>query len=133
MKVLLTGAPGNIGEYTIPVLLEEGHDVIAFDLQSPRSRGLASRLDPRVRVAWGDLCDPASLRAALRGVEGVVHLAAIIPPHVDKAPDLARRVNVDGTRPKRSSRGSAAARSTVRPARPLRACLRAGGIARGSS
>jgi nucleoside-diphosphate-sugar epimerase len=31
-------------------------------------------------------------------VDAVVHLAAIMPPHVDKAPDLARRVNVDATR-----------------------------------
>lgn len=98
MKVLLTGALGNVGLYTLDALAEEGHDVVAFDLKSPRARRFASRLDPRVQVAWGDITDPASLGAALEGVDAVVHLAAIIPPNVDKAPDAARRVNVDGTR-----------------------------------
>jgi nucleoside-diphosphate-sugar epimerase len=98
MRVLLTGALGNVGLYTVDALLEEGHDVVAFDLESPRARRFASRLDRRVRVAWGDLTDPASLGAALNGVDAVVHLAAILPPHVDEAPELARRVNVGGTR-----------------------------------
>ena len=49
-------------------------------------------------VVWGDITDPASIRAALEGVDAVVHLAGIMPPRVDRAPDLARRINVDGTR-----------------------------------
>ena len=98
MKVLVTGALGNVGLYTVDALLEAGHVVVAFDLRSPKTRRSASRLDPRVKVAWGDVTDPASLGAALEGVDAVVHLAAILPPHVERAPDLARRVNVDGTR-----------------------------------
>ena len=96
MRVLLTGALGNIGSHTVDALLEEGHDVVAFDLESPRARKLAARLDERVQVRWGDITDPASIRAALDGVDAVVHLAAIINP--ERAPDLARRVNVDATR-----------------------------------
>ena len=96
MKVLLTGALGNVGLYTLDALLEAGHDVVAFDLESPRTRKAASGLDRRVRLVWGDVTDPASLGAALEGVEAVVHLAAHLAP--DKAPDLARRVNVDATR-----------------------------------
>ena len=98
MKVLVTGALGNVGSYTLGALLEEGHAVVAFDVESPRARKLASRLDPRVHVAWGDITDANSIRAALEGVDAVVHLAGIIPPNVDRAPDLARRINVDGTR-----------------------------------
>ena len=98
MKVLLTGALGNVGLYTVDALLEEGHDVVAFDLESPRARRLASRLDGRVHVAWGNITDPGSIRTALKGVDAVVHLAGIVPPNVDRAPDLARRINVDGTR-----------------------------------
>ena len=96
MRVLLTGALGNIGAHTVHALLEEGHDVVAFDLESPRARKLAARLDRRVHVCWGDVTDPASVRAALDGVDAVVHLAAIVNP--ERAPDLARRVNVDATR-----------------------------------
>lgn len=95
MKVLLTGALGNIGEYTVGALLEEGHEVVAFDLESPKARKVASDLDERARVVWGDVTDPASLGAALDGVDAVVHLAAILV--TEGAPDLARRVNVDAT------------------------------------
>jgi len=98
MKVLVTGALGNVGSFTVDTLLAEGHEVVAFDVESPRARKLASRLDRRVQVAWGDITDPDSIRAALEGVDAVVHLAGIIPPNVDRAPDLARRINVDGTR-----------------------------------
>jgi nucleoside-diphosphate-sugar epimerase len=95
-RVLLTGALGNVGLSTLEALLEEGHDVVAFDLESPRARKLASRLDGRIRVVWGDITDPSSLRAALDGVDAVVHLAGIVDP--ERAPALARRVNVDATR-----------------------------------
>jgi len=96
MKVLLTGALGNIGTFTIDALLAEGHDVVAFDLESAKARRLAAGLDGRVRVVLGDITDEASVRAALNGVNAVVHLAAILD--ANRTPDLARRVNVDATR-----------------------------------
>jgi len=98
MRVLLTGALGNIGSHTVPALLEDGHDVVALDRASPAARRTAGTLGDRVRVVWGDITDPASLRTALEGVDAVVHMAAIIPPHVDEVPDVARRINVDATR-----------------------------------
>jgi nucleoside-diphosphate-sugar epimerase len=96
MRVLVTGALGNIGAHTVHALLEEGHAVVAFDLASRKARNLAARLGARVDVRFGDVTDPASVRAALDGVDAVVHLAAILDP--ESAPDLARRVNVDATR-----------------------------------
>ena len=97
MKVLLTGALGNIGFFTLQALLAEGHDVVAFDLESRRARKLASGVDGRVQFIWGDLTRPESLRSALEGVDAVIHLAAIIPPFSERVPDLARRVNLDAT------------------------------------
>src|SRR3954469_12145758 len=98
MKVLLTGALGNIGLATMEALLVEGHDVVAFDLDSRRARKLASGFDGRARFVWGDITCPESVKAALYGVDAVIHLAAIIPPHTDRSPDLARKVNVEATR-----------------------------------
>ena len=98
MKVLLTGAMGNIGFSTLEALVVEGHDIVAFDLESRRARKLASRFDGRVRFVWGDITDPESLRKALEGVDAVIHLAAIIPPSTDRVPELARKVNIDATR-----------------------------------
>src|SRR5262249_33703819 len=86
------------GSHTVDALLGEGHAVVAFDVESQRTRRLASRLDTRVRIAWGNITDPASIRAALEGVDAVVHLAGILPPKVDRAPDLARRISAAGPR-----------------------------------
>jgi nucleoside-diphosphate-sugar epimerase len=97
LKVLLTGALGSIGVATLAALLQEGQDVVAFDLESPRARSLASGFDGRAQFVWGDITNPESLRDALEGVDAVIHLAAIIPPYSDKAPELARRVNLDAT------------------------------------
>lgn len=98
MNVLLTGALGSIGLATLAALLDEGHDVVAFDLESRRARKLASGFDGRARFVWGDITKPDSLRDALQGVDAVIHMAGIIPPYSEKAPDLARKVNLDGTR-----------------------------------
>ena len=97
MKVLLTGALGSIGVATLTALLQEGHEVVAFDLKSRRARNLASSFVGRACLVWGDITNPESLRHALDGVDAVIHLAAIIPPYSDKAPELARRVNLDAT------------------------------------
>ena len=96
MKVLLTGALGNIGRFTIDALLAEGHDVVAFDLASPKARRVTAGVHGRVRVILGDITDQAAVRAALAGVHAVVHLAAIL--NANDTPELARRVNVDATR-----------------------------------
>jgi nucleoside-diphosphate-sugar epimerase len=98
MKVLLTGALGNVGVPTLEALLAEGHDVVAFDLESRRARKLASGFDGRVHFVWGDITRPESVDKALEGVDAVIHLAGIIPPAVERAPDLARSVNLDATR-----------------------------------
>ncbi|MGO8940151.1 MAG: NAD-dependent epimerase/dehydratase family protein [Mycobacterium sp.] len=98
MKVLLTGALGSIGVATLTALLQEGHEVVAFDLESRRARNLATSFVGRACFVWGDITKPESLRHALDGVDAVIHLAAIIPPYSDKAPELARRVNLDATR-----------------------------------
>jgi nucleoside-diphosphate-sugar epimerase len=46
----------------------------------------------------GDLRDQAALSRACSGVEWVVHLAAIMPPASETNQDLARTVNIEGTR-----------------------------------
>ena len=98
MKVLLTGALGNVGEYTLKSLLDEGHEVVAFDLPTPDARRRAAKLGDRVQIAWGDITDPASIRGALDGVDAVIHLAGMVPPKVDENVALSTGVNVGGTR-----------------------------------
>ena len=104
MKVLLTGAFGNVGTSTLHELLKRGHTVRCFDLDTRSNRKAARRLDERVEVVWGDLRRPEDVAAAVRNQDVVVHLAFIIPKlsatgvQSEERPDWAWEVNVGGTR-----------------------------------
>lgn len=91
-KVLVTGASGFLGTNLTRRLVARGDDVTCL------VRGSSSRsgLDPLgVRYAVGDVCDPASVRAAVNQAEVVYHLAALLAAF--HARDLLR-VNAEGFR-----------------------------------
>jgi dTDP-L-rhamnose 4-epimerase len=80
--VLITGGLGFIGLNVAKELEEHGYSLILFDNLSSQVHGQVPRIDspllssPNVSVVRGDLTDAAGLRAALRGADAVVHLAA---------------------------------------------------------
>lgn len=89
MKLLVTGATGFLGSTLVPLLSEAGHEV--------RALVRSDAAFPGVDCARGDVRDPESLRRALRGIEGVFHLAGL----VSRDPADGRRMyelHVDGTR-----------------------------------
>lgn len=89
--ILVTGGTGFIGRHLVNQLLAEGRPVRVLSRTPERHR-----FPPPVELVAGDLTDPASLAAALREVETIVHLAGVISPDRSEAHELAR-VNVDGT------------------------------------
>lgn len=100
MKVLLTGAFGNVGKSTLTKLIAKGYEVHIFDLDTPSNRKHARKFKDHVEIVWGDL---RNLKDVLRAFEGadidvVIHVAAIIPPLADRNPELAKAVNVGGTK-----------------------------------
>ena len=99
VNVLLTGALGMVGQHALAELLKAGHRVRVLELPTPRNRKLANRLAaPGLELVWGDVRDELAVARAVEGQEAVAHLAAIIPPGSDRNPELAREVNVGGTR-----------------------------------
>ncbi len=96
--VLVTGAFGNLGRSVVAKLLSEGHRVRAFDLPSPKNRRAARALAARVELVWGDLQRVPDVERAIRNVDAVAHLAAILPPMSERKPQAARAVNIEGTR-----------------------------------
>lgn len=98
MKILLTGAFGNLGFYTLQELIRQGQEVRCFDMKTPRTQEKARQLTGKVEVVWGDLRQPEDVAAAMEGREVVVHLGFIIPPASDRDPETAYAVNVGGTR-----------------------------------
>ena len=85
-EVLLTGAAGRVGSY-----LRAGLPPLGWQ---PRCLDLVAPAEPD-GLSWtvGDICDPAALDQACRGVSAVVHLAGI-PTEADFG--SLRRANVDG-------------------------------------
>jgi nucleoside-diphosphate-sugar epimerase len=98
LRILLTGAFGNIGLETLRELLRAGHRVRCFDLPSPRARALAGEFRDAAEIAWGDLCSREDVDRAVADRDAVIHDAAVIPPLSERKPEVTRRVNVEGTR-----------------------------------
>jgi NADH dehydrogenase len=88
MKVLVTGGSGFVGRHLVRYLQHDGFVVSALAREG-------SGIPAHARFVRGDVTDPASLPAAVEGVDAVVHLVAII---TERGPQTFDRVNVGGTR-----------------------------------
>lgn len=97
MKVLVTGAFGNVGTYAVKELLEHGAAVRCLDIPSAVSRRKARAFGESVEIVWGDIRDPDVVARAVTGVDVIAHLAYIIPPASERRPDWAETINVGGT------------------------------------
>lgn len=94
---LVTGGSGFIGAALTRALLRGGHEVRVLD---DHSRGALRRLEDvadGVEVVTGDVRDGETVRAAVRGVERVVHLAAVNgTENFYERPELVLDVGVRG-------------------------------------
>jgi dihydroflavonol-4-reductase len=93
MELLVTGATGYLGGQVVRAALERGKRVRAL-VRPGRPRRWLEELG--VACVEGDLGDEASLTAALKGVEGLVHCAARMG-YWSRQDALQRQVNVEGT------------------------------------
>ena len=102
-KILVTGSDGFIGSHLVEALVRKGFDVRAFVLyNSFNSWGwldnCASDVSGKFEVFAGDIRDPAGVRAAMRGCDAVLHLAALIAiPYSYHSPDTYLETNIRGT------------------------------------
>lgn len=102
-KVLVTGADGFIGSHLTESLLEKGYDVKAFAYyNSFNTWGWLDSLPAdklkEIEVFTGDIRDPNGVREAMKGVDGVFHLAALIAiPFSYHSPDSYVDTNIKGT------------------------------------
>lgn len=71
MKILVTGSAGRIGR-NIYIHLMQAHEVVGLDLTPCSTADFV-----------GDIKDPELIRSALKGVDVVIHTAALHAPHVN--------------------------------------------------
>jgi UDP-glucose 4-epimerase len=97
MKALVTGGAGFIGSYLIPRLLENGYEVVAFDMaQNPAA--LRPYLD-KITYFKGNLASTSDIYRAMMipGITDVFHLGSILAEPCEKNPAYGFQVNFQST------------------------------------
>lgn len=101
--VLVTGADGFIGSHLTEMLLEKGYNVRAFTFyNSFNNWGWLDTLPgdklSEINIFSGDIRDPNGVREAMKGIDMVFHLAALIAiPFSYHSPDSYVDTNIKGT------------------------------------
>ena len=102
-KILVTGAGGFIGSHLVEKLLEEGCKVRAFVHYNSFNRwgwidSFSTEKLEKIEIFSGDIRDPNGVREAVKGVDIVFHLAALIGiPFSYHSPDSYVDTNIKGT------------------------------------
>lgn len=101
--VLITGADGFIGSHLTEELVRKGYEVKAFVYYNSFNTWgwldtLPEDIMKHVEIFSGDIRDPNGVRTAMRGVDTVFHLAALIAiPFSYHSPDSYVDTNIKGT------------------------------------
>jgi nucleoside-diphosphate-sugar epimerase len=93
--VLVTGATGMVGPRVVVALLDAGYRVRTLSLDAPQPGLLPEGVD----IQTGDVTDSLAVRAAMQGVNEVIHMAALlhIVEPLSSLQEMYQRVNVGGT------------------------------------
>jgi uncharacterized protein YbjT (DUF2867 family) len=94
MKVLVIGATGNVGTAVVAELQKRGAEVRAL---VRKQNAAESQLSGGVEISIGDLLDPVSVEKALRGVDKLYLLNAVVPDELTQgliAYDLAKKLKL---------------------------------------
>ena len=99
MKILVTGGGGYIGSIFIPILLEKGYHVTAFDNFMYKQNSLNHVCyHDNFEIVRGDIRDQDALTPLLAEADCVIPLAALVgAPLCKKDPFTATAVNRDAT------------------------------------
>lgn len=100
--VLVTGAGGCLGAWTLAILTRSGVPCVAFDLRDDRRRpGMVMGEDAAAALTWesGDIADLNGLQALVErhGIRAIIHYAGLQVPFCKANPSAGARVNVEGT------------------------------------
>src|SRR5574337_232290 len=94
MRYFVTGATGFVGGAVALQLAAAGHEVHAL-VRNPEKAERLERTGAKLFI--GDVTDKESMRAAMKGVDGVFHIAGWYKVGVRDKSD-GEKVNVQGTR-----------------------------------
>jgi nucleoside-diphosphate-sugar epimerase len=99
-RVLVTGGAGYIGSHLTRLLLDRGYHVRVLDRLDYGRAGLVPVMNhPRLEVVTGDVCDSHDVSRAMRHVDSVFALAAIVgDPACNLDPEETINLNYSATK-----------------------------------
>jgi len=93
--VLVVGGAGYIGSHVVKALRNAGKSPVVFD---NLSSGLRENLLPRIPFILGDTLKPEQLEPAMKGVDSIIHMAALKAAGESMAePEKYAENNISGT------------------------------------
>lgn len=95
MRILITGGAGNIGRELVRRALAAGNEVTVFDIPPANYEGLEGK--EGITVVKGFVTDTEAMAQAVKGVDAVIHLAALMT-HLSTDREKTMSVNVGGTK-----------------------------------
>lgn len=102
ITILLTGASGTMGQAGVAELLKhkDKHNLILFSLPTQKDKKILAKYkkENNVKIIWGDLINYNDVKKAIKGVDIVLHVGALVSPLADRNPELAWKVNYGGTK-----------------------------------
>lgn len=98
LNVLLTGAFGSVGKFTLQELLEKNCKVKVIELKTPANEKIYKKFKSDIEIIWGDITNKKDVERAVVNQDVVIHLAFVIPPLTEKKPNWTWEINVEGSR-----------------------------------
>jgi nucleoside-diphosphate-sugar epimerase len=93
--VLITGGAGSVGRDLAAMFIANGDRIRLFDL--PQMDYTFAAGWANAEIVKGDITDAATVAAAVKGTDAIVHLAALLPPASERSRERTELVNVKGT------------------------------------